>query len=307
MQIELDSRSLFERYVAPRFDEMVHLNVDPAVGEEYVELMAKGGRPVLYGNHQGHGDGWLLGKVVEYLREKAKEAGVEFPGVVLPLARSMFTGDQGWVLKKITELSAPILQRRGLHMIPYTRNKDEINYGLKKNQAEVREMAKAAREGYGFCYLPEASIQGGRHKHFWGFFLGGEVNGVIAADDKDGFAGFYDLINRFGHVKGETFFMGVAMEGSYRFMGADIPIPTMELFQSLFADSSRPAQVTIESPITVARLKSELQEDWRADGHLLNKFLMRSVVKDLPLASRGIYRNMPDLEFAAKPAVLSSR
>lgn len=304
MQVELDAKSLFEKYIAPRFDEMVQLNIDPAVTEECVELMAEGGRMIMYGDHQGHADGWLLGKAVQYLIEKAKEAGVDFHGVALPLARSMFTGDQGWILKKMTELVAPILEKRGLRLIPYTRNKDVAKYGLVKNGAEVREMARAARKGYHFCYLPEASIQGGRHRNFWGFFLGGEINGVIDVDDKDGFIGFYDLISKFGYVKGETFFQPVVMEGSYRYMGADLPIPTLELLRGLFVNASNPARITIGRPITAARLRSEFREDWQNDGAGLSKFLMEQVARRLPYASRGIHRNVSESE--AEPIVLNS-
>lgn len=288
MTLEIDLRPHFKRYIDPRFESMVQLNIEPEVRDEIYDLMAKGGRPILYANHQGHGDGWPLGMAVRYLKSFAKEAGADFPGAILPLARSMFTGHQGLPLKILTELSVPILEEKGFRIIPYTRNKDFTNFGLKKSLSEVKNMVRAVREGYGFCYLPEASIQGGRHKNLLGFVLGGERYGVIKPDDIDGFSGFYNLLEREGNVKGEIFFLPIALEGSYRFFGADLPIPTMELLQGLFKDSDNPIQATIERPVT----RAKLPKDWQTNGAGLNNFLMTQVVRKLSPESRGIYKDV---------------
>lgn len=292
MLAELDLGSFFEKYIAPRFDKTCHLTIEPEVKEEYSELMAKGGRPIIYGNHQSHADGWSLGLTVQRLRDLAQEVGVDFPGVVLPLARSMFTGHQGKAVQVLNDLSRPILEKRGLRTLPYTRNKDVEKYGLKKKHSEVLAIARVIRDGYGVGYLPEASVKGGRHRNFLGFVFGGEIYGVIDIDDKDGFLGFYDLIKRFGQVEGETFFLPVAMEGSYRFFGADVTVPTWELIRALFIDPPNPIQATVERPITRMRLIQELGEDCFLNGSLLSDFLMKQVIRKLPPQSRGIYRKV---------------
>ncbi len=288
--IESDLSSGFKKHIASRFDTMVQLNIEPNVADELRDLMAAGGRPIIYGNHQGHGDGWPLVKSVEYIRVLTQETGRDFPGVVLPLAKSMFTGDQGLPLKLLTEALVPVLEERGIKVVPYTRKKDEDKYGLERNHIEVLKMARLVQQEYGFAYLPEASVQGGRHKNPLGFIFGGEIHGIIDVDDKDGFMGFYDLVEKFGRVQGEVFFLPIAMEGSYRFFGADITIPTMELIQGLFVDSNNPMQVTIERPIRTVRLISELQEDWKSDGVALSTFLMSQVAKKLSPQSRGVFR-----------------
>lgn len=299
MRIEVDLGKIFENFAVPRIDSMIDLRIAPEVAEEYFELMANGGRPIIYGNHQSHADGWALALVVRYLRALQPQNEKVFPGIVLPLARSIFTGHQGRIIRAITNLSVPILEQNGVKPIPYTRNKDITKYGLNKNSMELRPMIRLVREGYGIGNLPEASVQGGRHKNFFGFLFGGEINGIIDLDDKSIFLDFYKLIDKYGQVNGTIFYMPVAMEGGYRFIGADIPLPTLEFLEGLVLKPKNPFQVTIERPVTPERLINELREDWQKDPIELSDFLMKQVAIGLPRRSRGIYQNLPDLEIIA--------
>ena len=104
MSIEFDPKPYFKQHIAPRFDSMVHLEVKPEVEDEIKDLIANGGRPILYANHQGHGDSWPLAIATEYIRSLSLNAGVDFPGFVLPFARSILTGHQGMPIKVLTEL-----------------------------------------------------------------------------------------------------------------------------------------------------------------------------------------------------------
>ena len=292
MQVELDAGAYFKEFIAPRFDDCVHINRNPRFEAEYLNLKAKGGRAIIYSPHQSHSDGWAMAVTVEYLMELAREARVDFPGVVLPIARSMLTGHQGLAVKYLTELSIPILKEKGVLNLPYTRKKDEFKYGLKKNVAEVLGIGRAVRNGYDLSYFPEASVQGGRHKNFLGFVFGGEIYGMGKVDDPDGFLDFYGLMDKFGRVRGEIFFVPVIIEGGNRFFGADLTIPTMELVTSLFQKAQSPIEVNIERPLTTLRIADEMSCAFGSDKERLNDFLMRKLTTKLSPPAQGIYRSL---------------
>lgn len=295
MAIERDLGAFYGKHIVPRLDTMVQVTIEPEVKEECRELMSKGCRFVLYGDHQSQGDGWGYVKVVQELKGLAAEVGTDFPGVILPFARSMFTGDQGKILQTITNLSVPFLEERGVRAWPYTRKKDETKYGLERSPNEVLTMGRLMRKGYDIVYLAEANMAAGRHKNkLLGFIFGGEINGMGPVEDENGFIAFYDFTKSFGHAK-DVAYLPVVTDGSYRFLGADIPIPTMEFLQALFIDPANPVQVTVERPITPVRLKQEFRENWRDNGAKLSHFLMKQVARRLPPHARGIYRAELDL------------
>lgn len=299
MVVEFDLRPHIREYFAPRFDRLVQIQEEPRALDEFKELMAREGRPIVYANHHGWGDGWAMARVTQRLRELTANEGIDFPGVVMPIARTISTGHYGAPLRYIYNLFDSVLEKRGLLTTPYTREKDTQNFGLKRPAGETLRVARALGKDYGIAFFPEASVQGGRHKRgILGFVFGGEINGMINISDPNYFSSFYELMNRFGNVKGEIFFMPVALNGSYRFFGADIPIPTWELMLSLAKDSTNPVNVTIGRPITVLRLIEELGEDWQSDGKLLSDFLMKQVAGKLPTQARGVYREALELKMA---------
>lgn len=295
--IEADLGRFYGERIVPRLDSMIQVTIAPEVREEYKELMAKGWRFVFFGNHQSQGEGWGFVKIVREFKGMAAEVGVDFPGVILPFARSMFTGDQGKVLQALTKISVPFLEREGVRVWQYTRRKDEFKYGLKRTPSEVRTMIKLIEAGNDIVYLAEASMEAGRHKNkFFGFIFGGPINGMIPVDDKDGFISFHNLTEKHSQAAGVAF-APVVTDGTYRYLGADIPIPTMEFLQALFVDPSNPAQVSVEKPITPDRLMREFREDWKGDGAALSHFLMKQqVARKLPPYARGIYRAELELE-----------
>lgn len=304
--IERDLGRFYGERIVPRFDKMVEVTIAPEVREECKELIAKGWRFVFYGDHQSQGDGWGYVKIVREFKGLAAEVGRDFPGVILPFARSMFTGDQGKILQALTNVSVPYLEKEGVRVWQYTRRKDEDKYGLKRGPGEVRAMAELIREGYDIVYLAEASMDAGRHKNgLFGFIFGGPVKGMIPVDDVNGFIDFYKFTERFGKAKGVAY-LPVITEGTYRFLGADIPVPTTEFLQALFIDPSNPARVTVERPITPERLKQEFRENWRDDGAALSRFLMRRVAMGLPPHARGIFRAELDSEHLAQAIELST-
>ena len=304
--LEKDLGKFYGERVVPRLDTMVQVTIAPEVREECKELMAKGWRFVFYGNHQSQGEGWGFVKIVREFKGLAAEVGVDFPGVILPFARSMFTGHQGKVLQALTKISVPYLEREGIRVWQYTRRKDEGKYGLKRSSSEVRTMIKLIEEGYDMAYLAEASMQAGRHKNkLFGFVFGGPINGMIPVEDEDGFIRFYNLTEKHSQASGVAY-VPVVTDGTYRYLGADIPIPTMEFLQALFVDPSNPAQVSVERPITPARLSDEFRKNWRDDGAALSHFLMKNVAEKLPPYARGIYRAELDSKFLTQAIELST-
>lgn len=293
MVIEFDLRPHFREHIAPRLDKLVNIEEEDGFKEEYQELMARGGRPIGYATHQGWGDGWPMLNVTKRFQELANELGTDFPGLVLPIARTISTGHYGLPLKSLYEFVKPFFDENGLLTVPYTREKDKIKFGLKRPIGETLRIARAFSRGYGVGYFPEASVQGGRHTNgSLGFFTGGNVNGMIEVDDTDSFSLFYDLMTEMGKVKGEIFFQPVAINGSYRFFGADIPIPTWELVMGgLFETAFSPVEVKILRPVRVSRLVKELGKDWKENkvGH--TNLLMGELAKNLPEEKRGVFKN----------------
>lgn len=298
MALEFDLRPYLRDFFAPHFDRLVQIQEEPEALDEFKELMEVGGRPIIYANHHGWGDGWAMAKATQHLRELTANEGIDFPGVIMPIARTISTGHYGAPLRYLYNLFDSILEKRGLLTTPYTRDKD-TKFGLKKSGGETLRIARAVSKDYGIAFFPEASVQGGRHKRgILGFVFGGEINGMINVSDQNYFSSFYKLMNRFGNVKGEIFFMPVALNGSYRFFGADIPIPTLELMLSLVKDSTNPVDVTIGRPITNLRLIEELGEDWQSDGEVLSDFLMKQVAVKLPTNAKGVYKEALELKMA---------
>lgn len=303
--VEKDLGRFYGERIVPRFDSMVQVTMTPEVREECKELIAKDWRFVFFGDHQSQGDGWGVVKVVREFKGLAAEVGKDFPGAILPFARSMFTGHQGKILQVLTNISVPYLEEEGVRVWAYTRHKDEIKYGLKRSPSEIRTMIRLIQEGNDMVYLAEASMEPGRHKNgLLGFIFGGPIKGMIPVDDPDGFVSFHQLTEKHGKAKGVAF-VPLVTNDTYRYLGADIPIPTMEFLQALFVDPSNPAQVTVERPITPARLEREFRENWKEDGVALSHFLMKQVAIKLPPHARGIYRAELELESLAPAIELS--
>lgn len=297
--IEADLGKFYGERIVPRLNSMVQVTIAPEVREEYKELMVKGWRFVFFGNHQSQGEGWGVVKIVREFRGMAAEVGVDFRGIILPFARSMFTGHQGKLLQALTNVSVPFLEDEGVRVWQYTRRKDEDKYGLKRSPREVRTMIELIKQGNDMMYLAEASMEAGRHKNkLLGFIFGGPINGMIPVDDTDGFIGFHSVTEKHGQAAGVAF-APVVTDGTYRYLGADVPIPTMEFLQALFIDPSNPAHVSVEKPITPDRLMREFREDWKGDGAALSHFLMKQVARKLPPHARGIYRAELELESLA--------
>lgn len=289
MSLETSFRESVVNYAAPRLDMLVDVQAESGAEDEVLKLMAAGGRPIMYANHHGWGDGWAIIRVVQHLRNLTAREGIDFPGVVMPIARTISTGHYGAPLKHLYNLFDNYFAKKGVITAPYTRDKD-IKLGLKRPIGETIRITRAMNRGYGVEFFPEASVQGGRHKNgILGFVFGGEINGMIDLTDHNYFSSFYEQMDRFGNVSGEIFFLPVALNGSYRFFGADIPIPTFELALGLFKDSSNPIQATMLSPITSSKATEEIGKDWRIDGVTSSHYFMNQFTRVLPHEAWGVY------------------
>lgn len=163
--------------------------------ELYKNSLSQGYYPILYSNHQSHADVLVhtsLADSFTYLTNIANPD-QKFPGFYLPYATSVGTGDQGTFLSEFLKQFEPSINDRSLYLLPYTRQKDSIQYGTQTNNVTfLRSLVQVIRQGYGLSLLPEASVQGGRKNPQTGTiygmqpFTGVDFEQIIKILDREG-------------------------------------------------------------------------------------------------------------------------
>lgn len=282
-------------------DNLVVVQLTGAVDARINELITQGGTPVVYANHQGHPDGIALAQVSSYLQGR-----YNLPGLAAILASSMSSGQQGAQLKAVYDLLVEAGRKRGLEPIPFTRRKDEERYGMDRQTArELRPLGEKIREGYGLALLPEGSIQGGRHPEGMGIE---DIYGMQKVNG-GGLITFFELANRWSQA-GKTFFLPVALEGSFRIMQSlegevagetGEPKLTRRGKWSLFLAAlgipfgRLKIKATLLTPFTEKEIRGDLGDDWRRDDEGFNAYAMRKLLSALPHAAWGDYRLIDDV------------
>lgn len=276
-----------------------------AVGR-FKDLVVEGGVPVLYANHQMHTDGMALASVGGYLRNVTRERGFfgrhsigaeSIMGFATILAVTMENGQQGEELKLTYDLLVGGAKRMGLLPIAITRQKDQDVYGAdrKKIGAETLPLARALRAGYGIAFLPEGTVQGGRHPE------GSSIEEIYGMQlvGNDNLIRFFEFAERILTSEGRwPFYQPTSLHGSFRIMQSPKeckPKLTKEGKISIILAALgipfgiKKIQANILMPFTEEEIICNLGAGWRSDPPAFNSYAMRRIAPYLPAVARGVY------------------
>lgn len=311
-------------------NNLVTINSYKAIDERIQELVEEGDIPIGYADHEGHGDGIAIAKVSGYLRDLTAEPRSRFhlprwlhprpryciKGLAIILAKSMVTGDQSEELKDSYDLLVDAGRKKGLEPVPVTREEDQKRYGMTREQivAELSPLREYLLAGYGMAFLPEGSIQGGRHPKEKDIE---EIYGMQEIKNNN-LMTFYRLVKHAAHKRvpkkdGRPFYMPMGIYGSFRIMqSTEIPGDKPKLTRrgkwSLVAAALgipfgvAKIEVQLLMPFTEDEIAEDLGPDWtvsdrqwrdnpeaRRKVEAFNRYAMEKVLPGIPQKAWGFY------------------
>lgn len=149
-----------------RLNYLVNLNIAPGFNEQF-EKEVRYGSPFLVFTHEAHADGIGAAITIEHLLKLSRQVGREpkLKGFVLPAARSFTDGQQGRRLQAAYLFFNLLTARKGLLVLPYTREKDGEEYGMKRKHTsrEVMPLGRKIQKGFAPAVFAGGSVEAGRH------------------------------------------------------------------------------------------------------------------------------------------------
>ncbi|MDP3733111.1 MAG: hypothetical protein Q8Q91_01080 [Candidatus Daviesbacteria bacterium] len=276
-------------------DNLVIINSTAAVEGRFQQLIAKGGVPFVYGNHQGHADALSIARVADHLRVLTLQSDSRYSveGLAVILAKSMASGHQGQELKKNYDLFVEACRQRGVVPVPVTRRKDEEQYNMARQSvgAEMKPLIRYLRNRYGMAFFPEGSVQGGRHPKGIGVE---EIFGMQEPDNNN-LIDFFKLMSRYG----KPFFMPVGLHGSFRIMqseeGGEPRLTRKGVMSLILAAMGIPfgalrLEANLLMPFTEEEIMGNLGSDWMKDGTAFNSYAMRKLLPGIPDVAHGVFK-----------------
>lgn len=263
------------------------------------ELIADGEVPIVYANHQSHADGIALVVLAEYLRNLASEIPNGYPlrGLGLILASSMVSGDQSVQLTQIFDLLKSSAKKMGAELIPVTRNKDVIQYGMSRihSFAETRLIIEKLKEGYGIGFLPEGTVEPGRHRE-------GDSREKIKGMQEVANNNLIDIFRLAKKVvrrsrEAKPFYQPFALHGSFRILecleGGKPKLTPLGKLSLIMAALGLPCplkiQATLLKPFTEEEIVADLGANWIDDSPTFNRYAMERIAPFVPPVARGVY------------------
>ncbi len=293
--LERVSSGVINFFAGRAINNLVIINSTAAVEGSFQQLVADGGIPLVYANHQGHADGLAMTKATEHLRDLTLQDGQYLlRGLAVILAKSMVSGHQSKELTSTYDLVIGACRQRGVVPVPVTRKKDQGTYGMSRRQiaAEIIPLISSLREGYGMAFFPEGSVQGGRHQK--GSNLG-DIYGMQEPDNNN-LIDFVKLMSRAGK---KPFFMPIGLHGSYRIMQSeegDEPRLTRRGKWSLIAAALGipfgvlRIKANLLMPFTDEEIARDMGPEWMKDGTAFNSYAMRKLLPGIPSVAHGVFK-----------------
>lgn len=270
------------------------------------ELIAAGGVPILYANHQSHADGMALAVISGYLRKLASRNPNDYQlrGLVIPIAASMASGDQSQELKETYDSLKGGAFRKGFEGFPITRRKDQQQFGMSRAKiiTELRPFINRLEKGYGIAILPEGTVQGGRHRE------GEDIEQIYGMQEvqEDSLIDFFQLIKRVLGEGRKPFYMPVSLHGGFRILQSpqevDKPKPTLtrkgriSIYLGVIGLSLLKIRTNLLRPFTEDEIVADLGSNWRKNGPIFNRYAMTKIAPFLPPVARGVYADSQSIE-----------
>lgn len=278
---------------------IVKIEYDQLIDNSFRELVAAGGVPIAYYNHQGHVDGMAVAAVSEHFINltASLEEDYRLLGFLAILAKSMVTGHQGAELTHVYDLFEKGAIRLGAYPAPVTREEDR-KYGISRKDIvrELRPLREKLIQRYGLMFSPEGTVQGGRHS------IGekrGNIHGMREPQNTN-------LVDLFRLAKKELepmgrwpFYQPLAFHGSFEIMESlegdeEGPKLTFSGALSLLAAAlgiplGLRIQAKLLAPFEEGKIEADLGINWMDDGVSFNDYAMRKLKAGLPPIAWGVY------------------
>lgn len=282
-------------------DRLVTLESNVAVEGRFQQLIAEGGVPFVYANHQGHADAMAVAIIAKHLRDLTLQPDGKYlvRGLAAILAKSMVSGHQSEELTSTYRLLVGACRQRGVVTIPVTREEDKIRYGMSRDgiASELRPLIRSLRDGYGIAFFPEGSVQGGRHPK------GSSLEDIYGMHEpgNNNLIDFFQLMGRVTSRK--PFFVPVGLNGSYRIMqseeGGKPKLTPKGKWSLIAAALGIPIGVlsikaNLLMPFTEEEIIRDLGSDWLKDSTAFNRYAMRRLLPGIPTIAGGVYRESFD-------------
>jgi len=286
------------RMLARTMEAHVDLKVPTEVRKETQRLMAAGGVPLAYYNHEGHPDGIATVVHAEYLRKMAKRSDVEQPlrGLAVPIAKSMATGDQSQELTGVYEELVEAGRRKGLEPVPTRRLADKkFNMDPKLAWVDLLPFIRLFNQDYGLGLFPEGTVQGGRHPE------GTDIEQIygIQVIENNSLIGFFGAMRHVLSSKGKfPFYLPTGLHGSFRLMDCPEggqPVPTEEGRKSLTLGALtgfalHRIRANMLMPFTEEEVIADLGLNWMEGTETFNNYAMKRVLPGIPPQAWGVFR-----------------
>lgn len=279
-------------------DRLVTLESNVAVEGRFQQLIADGGVPLVYANHQGHADAMAVAIIAKHLKDLTLQPDGKYlvRGLATILAKSMVSGHQSKELTSTYRLLVGACRQRGVVPVPVTREKDSEQYEMSRGQiaSEMMPLIRSLRNGYGIMSFPEGSVQGGRHPK------GSSLEDIYGMQEP-GNNNLIDFFQLMGKVK--PFFVPVGLHGSYRIMqseeGGKPKLTPKGKWSLIAAALGIPIGVlnikaNLLMPLTEEEIIRDLGSDWLKDSTVFNGYAMRRLLPGIPTIAGGVYRESFD-------------
>ncbi len=249
--------------------------------DEFARYINAGYVPVIYSNHQSHADGVIHSIVIEQTR-KLVSANV-LKGFLCPVAASMATGDQNFMVQGNTLIFQPIFDKIGFIYVPIIREDDRRKYGMTgSNREAIEKLINAPADKYGMAIFPEGTVQGGRAKQ----------NGHIYGMQKVEGGGILLRCIKFWQDQGRKIvLLPIGIANSYKIFNPDsygIPVTLTEVIEGA-GEISQIVEAIAGKSFTDESMSQELGNnlDPKKQEHI--DYLMKKVAVLLPDEARGYY------------------
>lgn len=294
--LERVSSGVVNFFAGRAIDRLVTLKSDVAVEGRFQQLVADGGVPFVYANHQGHPDAMAVAIITKHLKDLTVQPDGKYlvRGLAAILAKSMVSGHQSEELTSTYKLLVGACRQRGVVPVPVTRKEDRKRYGMSRSgiASEMLPLIRSLHDGYGMIFFPEGSVQGGRHPR------GANREDIYGMQEpsNNNLIDFFQLIGRI--TSRRPFFMPVGLHGSFQIMQSeegDKPQLTPRGKWSLIAAAlGIPIGVlnikaNLLMPFTEEEIIQDLDSDWLKDGPVFNRYAMRRLLPGIPSVARGVY------------------
>ncbi len=253
------------------------VNFSPGFERIFRNHVSMGRKPLLVANHSSHFD---IESLIRLLQEIETATGVSINGWYIGVARSMFTGHQGPIVKSVQEHYKERVKIARVEMVPVTRLKDETNYGiLTSNKEWIRARRNSRTNDYGLILLPEGSVQSGKSANpFWPFSERRRGMQIPSDDALD------QTIEYYSSNEIDMFFITAGIAGGYGVFTSSWKVPSLQAVLALYGrHSPRFIDIRATIPGSLAQIKRQL-----GPSGSITDLIMRSVASQLPDDPRNL-------------------